>query len=480
MTQEEIARAASVEVTKRRNGLTRNAALVTFTSLAGFTLVNMDSSFFTFSYPTIMKELHISIQQISYLYTGIFIIGAIATFIFGPILDRFGRKVVFQFALYATAIGSLVSALGFNFGSLFAFRGITQIGASSEWMSGQVMVAEEASSQSRGWWVGFSQIGWPVGWFIASLLSLVVIPTLGWRWLFVIGLIPALFVLWVRRNVKETERFRDLKRVLDRGESTSQVQTRFRVDTSRANKFTYRQLFERDLIRTSLLISLWQLIYNYGCASIINWLPTITTDHHIASSSVFGTSAWGSGVGIFGYLTAAYLGEKFGRREVSAVFLILGSAAGLLLAFDAANWATLTLFYALYYFFTIGQMGAAVAFALESFPTRARGTGGTLLSVATSVGFIFAGLTGSVLFSHMGVNQTIFIWGFLCSLVPGLLALVQKESSPEQTLRKLRFDASEAGIEEDESNDHHQYGQGSDRQFSIRLHVDSRTPALTF
>ncbi len=431
-----IARESAEKPVSKSTGLTKNAALVTFTSLAGWTLVNLDSSFFTFSYPSIQKALHITTQQISYIYTGIFIIGAIATFIFGPILDRFGRKAVFQFSLLATALGSLLSGLGFNFVSLFCFRGITQIGASSEWMAGQVMVAEEAGSNNRGWWVGFAQIGWPVGWFLASLISLVVMPTLGWRWLFVIGVVPALLILWVRRNVKETERFQDLKRVRD--ESTAaEVSAKFKVDKAKVHKFTYAQLFGKDLARTSILIFLWQLIYNYGAASIINWLPTIFLHRNLPISSMYGTSAWASGVGILGYISAAYLGEKFGRREVSAVYLILGAIVGSLLAFSANTWATTTLFYALYYFFAIGQMGAAVAFALESFPTRARGTGGTLLSIATWVGFIAAGSTGPVLFNSIGVGNSIFLWGAICSIIPGLLAFGTNRVKPGTQLEDI-------------------------------------------
>ncbi|MCL6442287.1 MAG: MFS transporter [Alicyclobacillus sp.] len=415
-------------------GLSRNAALATFTSLAGWTLVNVDSSFFTFSYPYIQKDLHITTQQISYIYTGIFIIGAIATFVFGPVLDRFGRKTVFQLSLFATAIGSLASGLAFNFISLFGFRGITQIGSSAEWMAGQVMVAEEANSYNRGWWVGFAQIGWPVGWFLASLISLVVMPTLGWRWLFVIGVIPGLFILWVRRNVQETERFRDLKKARDYANATD---VKFKVDRTKVSKFTYAQLFSKDLARTSILIFLWQLIYNYGCASIINWLPTIFAERSLPSSALYGTSAWASGIGILGYVSAAYLGEKFGRREVSAVYLILGAVAGALLAFAAHTWVFTTLFYALYYFFAIGQMGAAVAFALESFPTRARGTGGSLMAVATWIGFIAAGSTGPVLFESIGVDGSIFLWGAICSLIAGLLAFGTKRVKPGTELEDI-------------------------------------------
>ncbi len=418
-------------------GMSRNSWLVTTTSLAGWTLVNMDGSFFTFSYPYIQKQFNITTQQISFLYTGIFLIGAIVTFIIGPILDRVGRKGVFQFTLLATALGSLLSGVSFSFVSLFAFRGVTQVGASSEWMAGQVMVAEEAPDQSRGWWVGFAQIGWPVGWFIASLLALVVIPTLGWRWLFIIGVIPALFTLWVRRNVQETGRFRDIQRVRHEMQEHHPVETKYATNTAKVNQFTYKQLFESDLARASILIFLWQVIYNYGAASIIYWLPELFIKYQLPLTDEFATSAWATGFAIIGYLSAAWLGERYGRREISALYLVIGAISGLLLGLDGTTWLAITIFYAGFYFFAIGQMGAAVAFALESFPTRARGTGGTLLAIATWVGFIAAGLSGPVLFKEWGVPLTVAVWGGGCAIIPALLALGTKRVKPGQALEEI-------------------------------------------
>jgi len=422
---------------RRVLGMSRNAWLVTITSLAGWTLVNVDGSFFTFTYPLIQKDLHITLQQVSLLYTGIFIIGAAVTFITGPILDRWGRKTVYQLTLLATALGSALSGISFNFASLFAFRGITQIGASSEWMAGQFMVAEETPEHTRGWWVGFAQIGWPVGWFIASLLALAIVPTAGWRWLFVVGVIPALFVLWVRRNVQETDRFKDISRVrrqvAERGEASAKYATRI----EEVNKFTYLQLIEPDLRRTSILIFLWQLIYNYGAAAIIYWLPELFVTYKLPLTSLYATSAWATGIAVFGYLSAAFLGERFGRREVSAAYLAIGAISGFLLGTHGNTWLTVTLFYAGFYFFAIGQMGAAVAFALESFPTRARGTGGTLLAVATWVGFIAAGLTGPILFSAWGVPATIAFWGGACALVPAILAMGTRHVDPGKPLEEI-------------------------------------------
>jgi MFS family permease len=430
-------------------GMTRNAWLATLTSFGGWTLVNMDGSFFTFTYPLIQRDLHITINQISYIYTFIYIVGAITTLVAGPLLDYWSRKAVFQVTLLATALGSLLSGLGWNFGSMLAFRSITQLGASAEWMSGQVMVAETTPSKVRGWWVGFAQIGWPVGWFLGSLIAFLVVPAWGWRWLFVIGVIPALFVIWVRRSVEEPERFKDMQELRKKArevaakkgealrEAAAEVATEFQVAKDKAVQFTYRQLFASDLARTSILIFLWQVIYNYGAGAIISWLPAVFLFYKVPLVNLYEASAWATGIAVLGYLSAAALGERFGRREISVLYLVIGAISGYMLAFHANNFASITVYYSGYYFFTIGQMGAAVAFALESFPTRARGTGGSLLAVATWIGFIAAGFTGPILMKAMGMAGAVALWTLVCSLIPAFLALGTKRVKPGRELEDI-------------------------------------------
>ena len=72
-----------------------------------------------------------------------------------------------------------------------------------EWASGAVLVSETWPAEHRGKAIGIMQSGWALGYILAALLALIVMPTLGWRWLFALGVLPALFILWVRRQVHE-------------------------------------------------------------------------------------------------------------------------------------------------------------------------------------------------------------------------------------------------------------------------------------
>jgi MFS family permease len=144
-------------------GIPRRAWLVTLLSLGGWLLVNADGSLFNFTYHLIQKDLGLSDNQIALIYTIIYAVGAVSTFVAGPLMDKIGRKPIYQACLFAAALGSLVTAAAPGFLILVLGRSITQIGAATEWMSGQVMVAEEAPAKVRGRLIGLAQIGYPLG-----------------------------------------------------------------------------------------------------------------------------------------------------------------------------------------------------------------------------------------------------------------------------------------------------------------------------
>jgi MFS family permease len=421
----------------KREKMKRNTKLIIATSLMGWTLVNIDGTFFTFSYPMIQKDLGLTETQISYIYTFINIIGALSVLFFGPVMDRIGRKFVFQLSLIATALGSLFSGFSWNFLSLAGFRGLTQLGATTEYIAGSTMVIEESPNHSRGFWAGFALSGYPLAWFIASLVSMLVIPTLGWRWLFVLGVVPMFFVLWSRKFVKEGDRFQDLSRVRQNIQDNENVDSVYKVNTAKVNSFEYKQLFEPELIRTTIINMLWGFIINFGYSGIWSWLPSIFSRHNLPLTSVFSSSAVATGFAVLGYISSAYLGEKLGRREVSLIYFILGSIFGALLAFKGDSWGTITIFYTLWYFFAVGGYGAVIGFVLESFPTRVRGTGGSIFSVATWLSFIVAGFIGPIFLNHFGVNNSVFIWGSICPFVSGLLLLCLKRVKPGVDLEDI-------------------------------------------
>jgi len=405
-------------------GIPKRAWTVTVLSLLGWLLVNADGSLFNFTYPLIQKDLGISDNQIAVIYTLLYAVGAVSTFVAGPLMDRIGRKPIYQACLFAAALGSVITAAAPGFIVLLLGRSITQIGAATEWMSGQVMVAEEAPAKVRGRLIGLAQVGYPLGFFVGALMAMLIVDRFGWRVLYVCGLLPVLLMIWARRGVEDTKRFQEEQAV-------ERAHTELRESR-------FKQLFESDLRRTSICISVWHFVYAFGAAGIISYLPTVYNHFGISLANTFSSSAIATAVAAIGYILAAYLGEKFGRREVCALFLFFGAAAGALLAFYASTWALLTAFYAMFYFFTIGHITAAVGFAAEVFPTRVRGTGSNLVAGSEWIGFMVAGSTGPWLLSHTGYTVTLLLWCVAAPIAAAIAAMCMKRVPPQAVLESIR------------------------------------------
>ena len=396
---------------------------ITLLSLGGWLLVNADGSLFNLNYPLLQKDLGITDQGIGNLYAIIYAVGALATFFAGPLMDRSGRKPVYQACLAAAAIGSLLTAGATGFLVLLLARAITQAGATTEWMAGQVMVAEEAPAGARGRLIGIAQIGYPLGFFLGSLMSYLIVPHLGWRGLFLFGVIPVFMMIWARRAVKETERRTKTAQALGAGAAP------------KGNH--YLQLLAADLRRSTILAGTWHLVYAFGVAGLLSFLPTIYKHFGVDLTHTYLSSAIATGVAALGYLMCAFVGEKIGRREAAATWLILGAAAGALLAFQGKNFWLLTLFYSMVYFFTIGHVTAAAGFAAEVFPTRVRGTGANIVAGMEWVGFFLAALLGPHMFAGLGYTTTLTIWLCVCPLVAAACALGMKRVAPDAVLEDI-------------------------------------------
>lgn len=421
-------------------GLNRQAKLVILTAWMGFLLVALDAGLFTFMYPTVQKALGISLDGIATLFTISFILSAVGSFIFGPLLDRLGRKRIFNITLLFTAVGSALTGAATGLVSLNIYRAIAGLGGAGENDAGQTMVAEVVPAKVRGFWNGFIQTGYPAGYLAAAGLSAVLLPAIGWRWAFVCGIIPAAAIVMARLWVKETPRYEALRRAHKGAELSIDVDGIVaRIDVKSARKFEYLQLFQRGLRRNTILICLWQFIYTYGAAGIITWIPTIIIGLNYTQGDVFEVAAIAQFLGLLGYLTAALIGNRVGRREMAAIWLTIGGLSGFVfLIFGTTSLVEIGLVYGMYYFFSIGQMGAAIGFIAEVFPTRVRGSAMSLTyGAGASGGFIVASATGPLTIHGLGYTGSLFLWAGVTSFVAAALAFGTTRVRPGLVLEDI-------------------------------------------
>ena len=132
-----------------------------------------------------------------------------AALFFGAIADRFGRARALIFTILLFSLGSLGAATSQTLTQLLLWRALLGLGMGGEWASGAALVSESWPAEHRTKAISIMQSGWALGYILAAIAAAVVLDVLAlgpeaWRWLFVVGALPALFTLWVRRRVPES------------------------------------------------------------------------------------------------------------------------------------------------------------------------------------------------------------------------------------------------------------------------------------
>src|SRR5687767_5992059 len=144
------------------------------------------------------------------LVTVTLVMSGVGGLIFGYIADRFGRTRALMGTIVVFSIASLGASTSQTVLQLLFWRALLGIGMGGEWASGAVLVSETWPAAHRNKAISIMQSGWAIGYTLAAVLAALILgrEELGntaWRWLFVVGVLPALFTLWIRRHVREPD-----------------------------------------------------------------------------------------------------------------------------------------------------------------------------------------------------------------------------------------------------------------------------------
>jgi SHS family lactate transporter-like MFS transporter len=152
----------------------------------------------------IAHDFHTQIAVVSIAITLTLAMRPIGAFLFGLAADRYGRRPVLMANILLYSVMELLSGFAPSLLWLFIFRALFGIGMGGEWGVGASLAMESLPPRSRGVFSGILQGGYSVGYLLAALVFYAIFPVLGWRWMFFIGVIPALVVLFIRTSVKES------------------------------------------------------------------------------------------------------------------------------------------------------------------------------------------------------------------------------------------------------------------------------------
>ena len=279
----------------------RSTLVATF---GGWALDGMDLMVYSFVIPTLIAAWHISKGQAGLLGTAALLISAVGGWLAGLLADRFGRVRILQITILWFALFTFLSGFTNSFWQLLMTRGLQGLGFGGEWAVGSVLMGEAIRAQYRGKAVGTVQGGWAIGWGVTAICYTVLFSILpaatAWRAMFWIGILPALLVFYIRRNVPEPEVFnRTRAREAALGEGSH-----------------FLEIFSPAMLKITFLTALLAIGVQGGYYAITTWLPTFLKTTRGLSVLNTGGYLFVVIVGSFvGYMISAWLADRLGRKQ---------------------------------------------------------------------------------------------------------------------------------------------------------------------
>lgn len=331
-------------------------------AVGGWATDSVDVMVFTFVVPTLIALWGMTKVEAGWITTATVISSAVGGWLAGVLADRYGRVRILQVTIGWFAVFTFLCGFTNSFEQLLVMRSLQGLGFGGEWAVGSVLIGEMIRPQHRGKAVGTMQSGWAVGWGVANLLYLLLFyflpEELAWRALFWSGILPALLIWYIRRNLQEPPVY---------------SATRARA-AQRGSHFL--EIFSPRLIRTTALTSLMITGMMAGYYAVFFWLPTyLKTERGL---SVLNTGLYTFVVifgSLVGYLAAAYSADHLGRKNTFFLFAV-GSALIAILYTQIPINDTLMLFLGFPLgFFVSGNFSGCGPFLTELYPSRVRGSG---------------------------------------------------------------------------------------------------------
>jgi MFS family permease len=325
-------------------------------SAIGYAMDGFDLLILGFMLRAISAELHLTPPQAGSLVTWT-LIGAVAGgILFGILSDYYGRVRVLTWTILLFAVFTGLCAFAQGYWDLLVYRTIAGLGLGGEFGIGMALVAEAWPAAYRARGCTYVALGWQAGVLVAALLTPLLLPVIGWRGMFLFGLIPGLIAFAVRRFVTEPKIF------LERAKA-------------RKPKMPLG-LLVKDAATTNISVGMLILcsVQNFGYYGLMIWLPSYLSTHfgYTLTQSALWTAVTVLGMA-FGILVFGHFADRVGRRP--ALFTFQAGAFIMVLAYSQLTTPmTLLIGGAIMGMFVNGMLEGYGALLSELYPTEARAT----------------------------------------------------------------------------------------------------------
>ncbi|WPH18010.1 MFS transporter [Variovorax paradoxus] len=339
-------------------------------SAIGYAMDGFDLLILGFMLPAISADLHLSAGQAGSLVTWTLIGAVVGGIVFGSLSDHFGRIRVMTWTIMLFAVFTGLCAFAQGYWDLLAYRTIAGIGLGGEFGIGMALAAEAWPANKRARVSSYVALGWQLGVLGAALLTPLLLPHIGWRGMFMVGILPAV-VAWVIRNrLHEPEVFVRKAKVKDAKLKAFQLLVK-----------------DRRTMRTSLGIVILCAVQNFGYYGIMIWMPSflanklgfnLTKSAMWTSVTILGMMA---GIFVFGQIA-----DRIGRKPSFLLFQA-GAVAMVLTYSQLSDPITMLWAGAVLGMFVNGMLGGYGALMSEAYPTEARATAqNVLFNIGRGVG----------------------------------------------------------------------------------------------
>jgi MFS transporter, SHS family, lactate transporter len=282
-------------------GWTSQQRSVVIASFLGWTLDAFDFFLLVFVIRDIAGEFKVDISAVTFAILLTLAMRPVGAFLFGRAADRWGRRPTLMIDVLLYSAVEFASGLSPNLTVLLVLRAVYGIAMGGEWGVGASLTMESIPPHARGFVSGLLQSGYPTGYFVASIVYALLFPIIGWRGMFMVGVLPALLVLYIRRRVPESPSWE-------------------RSDGARGGTL----IILRSHWRLGLYAIALMTAFNFFSHGTQDLYPTFLQLQHGLSPHAVGTIAAIYNVGaILGGIVCGSLSERFGRRRMIVIAALL-------------------------------------------------------------------------------------------------------------------------------------------------------------